>query len=184
MNLFRAISVFDIPHSFVANAVYTTPFKAGQGKPLSSIFADITLSPILTMHSGLPFSVRTPSLASLPLALGGNGIVPDSNYALPFHAPRDGNRGAGLYSLDLSFQKALYINRDKGVRLNVIVQGTNLLNHVNFNKVNDEFGTSVSGPFKGLRGTVPTNTQQLAQPLFYSKADSPRQIQFGLKLAF
>jgi hypothetical protein len=181
LNLFRAISVFDVPHTFIANAVYTTPFKPGQGNFLSRVLSDISLSPILNMHSGLPFSTRTPGLQ--------NGIPLDTNYALPFHAPRDANRGAAFYSFDLSFQKALFFNRDRGVRLNAIVQGTNLLNHVNFIKVNDEFPTTdqnflLNGPFTGLHGKVPTSREQLTQPLFYSKADQPRQIQFGLKLAF
>lgn len=200
LDLFRSISVFDIPQNFVANAVYKLPFRAGEGKPLSSILADMTLSPILTMHSGLPFSVRTPSLATLPLGLGGNGISPDSNYAMPFLSSRDNNRGAAFYTLDLSFQKAFYINRDRGVRLNVIAQGTNLLNHVNFNHVNDVFDLNglssavplpngqtlnlLSGPYTGLHGVVPKNASNLAQPLYFSQADSPRQIQFGLKLAF
>ncbi|HKD14841.1 MAG TPA: carboxypeptidase regulatory-like domain-containing protein [Candidatus Angelobacter sp.] len=200
LDLFRSTSVFDIPHTFVANAVYQLPFKAGKGNLLSSILADITLSPIVTAHSGLPFSVRTPSLASLPISLGGNGIAPDTNYAMPFHSSRDNNRGAGFYSFDMSFQKALFIKRDRGVRLNLIVQGTNLLNHVNFNKVNDVFdlgGLStavplpngqtlnlVTGPYTGLKGVVPTDPSQLSKPLFFSKADFPRQVQFGLKLAF
>jgi hypothetical protein len=181
LDLFRAVSVFDIPHVFVANAVYTTPFKPGTGNFLARTLADITLSPILNLHSGLPFSTRTPGLQ--------NGIPLDQNYAIPFHASRDANRGASFYSLDLNFQKALFVNREHGVRLNAIVQGTNLLNHVNFIKVNDEFPITdqnflLNGPFSGLHGKVPTNASQLTQPLFYSKADQPRQIQFGLKLAF
>ena len=177
INLFRSISVFDVPHSFTANAVYVLPFKAGQGT-LSSILSDITLSPILTMHSGLPFSVRTPSLINKV-----NGQNVDNNYAMPFLASRDDNRGAGFYSFDMSFQKSFFLNRDRGVRLNVIVQGTNLLNHVNFDKVNDVFGTSVS-QFSGLQGVTPANASQLTQPLFFSQADNPRQIQFGLKIGF
>jgi hypothetical protein len=192
LSLYHTISVFDVPHNFTANAVYALPFKAGQGT-LSSILADITLSPTLTMHSGLPFSVRTPSLQ--------NGIPLDTNYAMPFLSSRDNNRGAGFYSFDMSFQKVLYINRDRGVHLDVVVQGTNLLNHVNFNKVNDVFDINgipangivqtargplnlLTGPFTGLHGVVPTNASQLNAPLFYSSADVPRQIQFGLKLAF
>jgi hypothetical protein len=195
IDLFRAVSVFDIPHNFTANAVYVLPFKAGQGA-LSSILADISLSPTLTMHSGLPFSVRTPSLVNKI-----NGQNVDNNYAMPFLSSRDNNRGAGFYSFDMSFQKALYINRDRGVRMDVIVQGTNLLNHVNFNKVNDVFDINgipatgtvqtargplnlLTGPFTGLHGVVPTNASQLNAPLYYSSADVPRQIQFGLKLAF
>ena len=41
-----------------------------------------------------------------------------------------------------------------------------------------------TGPFTGLQGMVPTNASQLNAPLFFSSADVPRQIQFGLKLAF
>jgi hypothetical protein len=196
LNTFRAVSVFDTPHIFLANAVYNLPFKAGQGKPLSSILADITLSPIVTLRSGLPFSVRTPSLINKI-----NGQTLDNNYAMPFGASRDSNRGAPFYSFDLNFQKALYINRERGVRLNVIVQGTNLLNRANFNKVNDVFDLNgipangivqtargpvnlLTGPFNGLHGVKPTSSSQLTQPLFFSSADQPRQIQFGLKLAF
>jgi hypothetical protein len=192
---FRAVSVFDIPHIFVANAVYVTPFKAGHG-PLTSILADITISPIVTVRSGLPFSVRIPNTTNKI-----NGQTLDSNYAIPFLSSRDNNRGAGFASWDMNFQKALYINRDRGVHLNLIVQATNLLNRINFNHVNDAFdingipGTGivqtasgplnlVTGPFTGLHGVVPTSASQLTNPLFYSQADVPRQVQFGLRLAF
>jgi len=50
LNQFRAISVFDFPHVFVANAVYATPFKASEGNFLSRAFADVTIAPILTMR--------------------------------------------------------------------------------------------------------------------------------------
>ena len=37
--------VFDFPHVFVANAVYTTPFKAGSGQNFAArIFADMTFA--------------------------------------------------------------------------------------------------------------------------------------------
>jgi hypothetical protein len=42
----------------------------------------------------------------------------------------------------------------------------------------------VTGPFTGLHGHVPTSASDLNQPLFYSSADVPRQVQFGLRLAF
>jgi hypothetical protein len=197
LNLFRTISVFDVPHIFVANAVYKLPFKAGQDNFFAHIFSDITLSPELTLHSGLPFSVRTPSLQNKLIT----GQTLDNNYAMPFLSSRDNNRGAGFASLDMSFQKTLFVNRDRGVSVNAIVQGTNILNRINFNHVNDVFDLNgipangivntargplnlLTGPFTGLHGVVPTNINQLNQPLFYSSADVPRQVQFGLKLAF
>ena len=146
LSSFRAVSVFDIPHIFVANAVYVTPFKPGQGA-LSAILGDITISPIITLRSGLPFSVRLPNTTNKI-----NGQTLDSNYAIPFFSSRDNNRGAGFASWDMSIQKAIYINRDRGVRLNLIAQATNLLNRINFNHVNDAF--DVNGI--GATGTVQT----------------------------
>jgi len=197
LNLFRTISVFDVPQIFTANAVYRLPFKSGGGNFLHTILSDITLSPELTLHSGLPFSVRTPSLQNKLIT----GQTLDNNYAMPFLSSRDNNRGAPFYSLDMSFQKALFVNRDRGFSVSAIVQGTNILNHINFNHVNDVFDIGgfpsngivntargplnlLTGPFTGLHGVVPTNTSQLNQPLFYSSADVPRQVQFGLKVAF
>ena len=193
---FRGVSVFDIPHIFTANAVYTTPFKTGQGNWVRNMLADISLSPIVTLRSGLPFSVRLPNTTNKI-----NGQTLDSNYAIPFLSSRDNNRGAGYATWDMNLQKAIYINRDRGVRLNLIVQATNLLNRTNFNHINDAFDINgipangvvqtadgplnlITGPFTGLHGKVPTDPSQLTQPLFYSKADSPRQVQFGLRLAF
>ena len=114
LSSFRAVSVFDIPHIFVANAVYVTPFKPGNGA-LSAILGDITISPIITLRSGLPFSVRTPSLENKL-----NGQTLDNNYAMPFLASRNDNRGAPFYTWDMNLQKAIYINRDRGVRLSLI----------------------------------------------------------------
>lgn len=195
LSSFRAVSVFDIPHIFVANAVYVTPFKPGHGA-LSAILGDISISPIITLRSGLPFSVRTPSLENKL-----NGQTLDNNYAMPFLASRNDNRGAPFYTWDMNLQKAVYINRDRGVRLNLIVQAINLLNHVNFNHVNDVFDLDgipangivqtargplnlITGPFTGLKGMKPTSASQLTDPLFFSQADVPRQVQFGLRLAF
>ena len=195
LSSFRAVSVFDIPHIFVANAVYVTPFKPGHGA-LSAILGDITISPIITVRSGLPFSVRLPNTTNKI-----NGQTLDSTYAIPFFSSRDDNRGAGFASWDMNLQKAIYVNRDRGVRLNLTVQASNLLNRINFNHVNDAFDINgipangivqtaqgplnlISGPFTGLHGVRPTSVNQLTNPLFYSQADVPRQVQFGLRVAF
>jgi hypothetical protein len=195
LSSFRAVSVFDIPHIFTANAVYVTPFKPGQGV-LSAILGDITISPIITLRSGLPFSVRIPNTTNKI-----NGQTLDSNYAIPFFSSRDNNRGVPFYTWDMNLQKAIYVNREHNVRLNLIAQAVNILNHVNFNHVNDAFDINgigadgtvqtargpvnlITGPFTGLKGLKPTSATQLTDPLFFSQADVPRQVQFGLRLAF
>jgi len=195
LGTYRAVSVFDIPHIFTANAVYVTPFKPGQGA-LSAILGEITISPIITLRSGLPFSVRIPNTTNKI-----NGQTLDSNYATPFFSSRDNNRGAPFYTWDMNLQKAIYVNREHNVRLNLIAQAVNILNHVNFNHVNDAFDINgidangnvltargpvnlITGPFTGLKGVKPTSASQLSNPLFFSQADVPRQVQFGLRLAF
>jgi len=199
---FRAVSVFDIPRTLVANAVYTTPFKPGTGNFFHSILADISMAPIVTWRSGLPFSIRTPSLANvaigpgLPLQTG-----QDQNYAMPFGATRDQNRGPAYTTTDLTVKKSFFINRDRAVHMDLSVTGTNIFNRVNFNKVSDQFDVGgipasgivqtadgplnlFTGPFTGLHGVKPTSVNQITQPLFFSGADLPRQLQFGLKLVF
>ncbi len=195
VDLFRAVSAFDVPHLFVANAVYNTPFKAGSGNVLASIFADISLAPILTVRSGLPFSVRTPTLSNKL-----NDQILDNNFAMPFAARRDNNRGAAYATTDLRFNKALFLNRDRGIKLDLIVEGTNIFNRTNFNKVNDVFDANgfssavalangqtlnlLTGPYTGLHGVKPHSTSDLQTPLSFLSADTARQVQFGLRFAF
>ncbi len=192
LNLFRAVSVFDIPHNFVANAVYTTPFKSNQGNILSRALADISVAPIIYFRSGLPFSIRTPSLQ--------NGLALDNNFAMPFGASRDANRGANYAAADLRIQKGFFINRDRGVKVELIAEGTNIFNRINFNKVADLFDVNgfsnavklangqtlnlFTGPFTGLHGVRPTSLSDVQTPLSFASADLPRQVQFGLRLAF
>lgn len=207
LNAFRAVSVFDIPHTLVANAVYTTPFKAGTGNFFNTMLADISLAPIETWRSGLPFSIRTPTLPNIAIpGAAGPSLTTgqDQNYAMPFGATRDQNRGPAYATTDIQFRKAFYIQRDRGVHLDFTATATNLFNRVNFNRVSDLFdinGVGVgscalcvqtadgilnlgTGPFTGLHGVKPTSPGQITNPLFYSGADLPRQIQLGLILNF
>jgi len=211
LNLFRGVSVFDFPHVFTANAVYRTLFKGGSGHNfLSRTFADMTFGPVLTLRSGIPFSIRIPSLTNVVTATGVPTTATNAIFAGPFAASRNSARGLPYYSLDLRLQKSVYVFRDRGVRVDLIADGTNILNRVNFNKVWDEFsspypangfagaptadpvvhfdnGSSMNlltGPFN-LKGFKPTSFNQLSgHPLAFVGADTPRQIQFGLKIVF
>jgi hypothetical protein len=206
LNLFRGVSVFDFPHVFTMSGVYNTPFKAGDGHNfVSRVFADMTFGPILTMRSGIPFSIRLPNLI--------NGAAStDRSFATPFAASRNTSRGDRFYSMDLRIQKTMFVIRDRGVKLNLIADGVNLLNRANFNKVWDDFTTKnpypstvtpfnssvnpvitfdngatmniLTGPFK-VNGFKPTSYTQLSNhPGAFVSAGTPRQIQFGLQLMF
>jgi hypothetical protein len=107
----------------------------------------------------------------------------------------------------MRISKAVYIRRESGVRLDVIAQAANLLNHTNFSAVNNVFpNTAVVNPVTGLtqaavvstpegtvdllngpyryRGFVPTSAAQLSTPLAFGSANPPRQVSLALRVAF
>lgn len=173
----RGISAYNIKHNFVANAVYTTPFKSGSGaNAFSRVFADITLSPIVYLRSGIPFDIRVPGAE--------NGTVGHSLYARPWYVPRDSGIGPDFYDFDLRLTKALFVNRERGIKFDAIVEATNLFNHTNFSSVNDEFPVGdpflLTGPFN----VTGNKNLPASDPLGFTSAFDGRQIQFGLKLAW
>lgn len=178
----RGLSAFNIAHNFVASAVYQTPFKAGEGF-LGHILADITISPVIALRTGIAFTIRVPGLQ--------NGTLGQSLYARPWNAGRNTGVVPNFYGLDMRISKSMYISRDRGVKLDFIVEGTNVLNRANFSAVNDVFpadptfvlpggGTLATGPyhFQGHKVANPSD------PLAFKSAFDPRQVQFGLKFIF
>ncbi len=183
----RAISAYDIRHNLVASGVFDSPFKAGPGHSLlSRSLADITLSPIVFLRSGVPFNLYI-----------GRDVNGDANATdRPFYAPRNSGIGPNYYSVNLRFTKRFHISRNgaEGLRVDFITEAMNLFNHTNFTRVNDSVcGTAAQpgfingcdpmflvGPFdfKGRRDLPAT------APLGFAGAAPPRQFQFGLKVAF
>jgi hypothetical protein len=153
----RAISPYNITHSFTGTMVYTTPFRSGQGHNwISRALADITLSPVVNMHSGIPFELFIdpsqglghPALPPfLPTPTGsfatpptGNGLTQEAaNQARPFNAPRNSGIGAWFYRTDFRLSKDFYVNRDRGVKVAAIATASNIFNHTNFTGVNGDF---------------------------------------------
>ena len=77
------------------------------------------------------------------------------------------------------------------MKVDLIAEGTNILNRANFSAVNDVFpadpnyalpngGTLLNGPyhFQGHRASDPS------QPLAFKSAFDARQVQFGIKFIF
>lgn len=182
----RGLSAYDLRHSFVVSGSFESPFKAGPGHNwMARALSDITLSPIITLRSGFPFNLYI-----------GRDVNGDLNSTdRPFYAPRNSGRGENFYSVDFRMSKRFHLRRNsEDPRVEFIVEATNLLNHVNFLRVNDIVcGTTaqpgfingcdpkfLTGPFdfKGIRGLPPT------APLAFVSAAPPRQFQFGLKFGF
>src|SRR5262249_6146701 len=59
LNLERALSSFDIRHNFIFSGVFVTPFKSGEDSIWAHLFADIAFSPIVSVRSGIPFTLTT-----------------------------------------------------------------------------------------------------------------------------
>ena len=175
LNLERGLSAFDIRHNFVASGVFRAPFQAGPDNNwLSRALADITLSPVVFLRSGIPFTVRI-----------GNDVNGDTHadYDRPFLAGRNTGLGENYYSLDLRLSKQFHLRRESGFRVEFIAEAGNLLNHTNFLAINDVVGLDrrfLLGPFN-LRGD---RSLASTSPLGFTAAADPRRIQFGLKIVF
>ena len=200
-HLDRSTSSFNITHNFVANAVYTTPFRSGSSGVRGKILGDISVSPIVYARTGVPYTLLVPGMPNNGTNLGNH-----TSEARPFDETRNLGIGPNFYSWDMRISKAFYISRESDVRLNLIAQSTNILNHTNFSAVNNIFPYTeavdprtgqltavvptaegnvdmLNGPYN-YRGYKPTSAAQLASPLAFTSANPPRQLSFGLQLAF
>lgn len=195
----RSLSDFNIKHSFVANAVYTTPAHRGRGLA-SLLYSDFVIAPIVSVRSGVPFTLLVPGIAS-----NGTGGA-HTNEARPYFEGRNNGIGPGFASFDMRISRDITLNREFGVKLQLIAQATNILNHTNFTSVQNLFpntavtnaaGTTTSALVPTPEGTVdllngpynykgfrPNGPSQLTDPLAFQSAAPPRQISFGLQLSF
>lgn len=177
LNLDRSLSDFNVTHNFTADMVYTTPFRSG---PL----ANITISPLVRAHTGIPFTLLAPGIS--------NGTVGHNANARPWFEGRNDGIGPGFVSWDMRISKALLQRESR--RLEIIAQATNLLNRTNFAVVNNNFpadptyplpggGTLLAGPY-GVHGFKPASVAQLSDPLSFTSAYPARQISLALRAVF
>ena len=184
-----SISDFNVTSNLAANAVYTKPFKR-DGNGWVKAFSGISLSPVLSAHSGIPFTTLVPGLSGV----AGNGTIGHTSEARPWNEPRNQGRGDAFASFDARGSKSFYFERKEEVKLDLIAEVQNLLNRTNFAAVNNIFpanpayalpngGTLLNGPYN-VKGSAPTSVSQLSQPLSFTSAYPPRYVSVGLKLAF
>ena len=163
----RSLSAYDQRHRFVMSGVFTSPFERGFGA--GKVLADFTLSPILTLASGRPFN--------LLMGFDANGDT-NANTDRPPFAGRNTGRGPGFASFDLRVTKA-FILGDRNSRVEIMAEAFNLFNRVNYSGVNNVVGTSLTA-FDVEGDPLLSATD----PLGFTSAFAPRQIQLGLRLRF
>jgi hypothetical protein len=186
----RALSDFDARHRFVLSGVYLFPFKA-QGALMSRLVQGWSLSPIVNLQSGNPFSpiiAVTDTRGSLE-AFDRPILVPGVPVILPNPTPNQwvnpaafirqasgfGNAGRniltgpGFEDIDLSAAKDTKVT--ERVSLQFRAEAFNLFNHPNFGQPQNNLAVTTFGQITATR-TV------------RGDLGSSRQIQFALKLLF
>ena len=154
----RSLSAFDQRHRLVVSGVVDP-------------IAGITVAPIFTYGSGHPFN--------LLLGFDANTDTQANTDRPPF-AGRNTGRGPNYIDFDLRVAKEFRLRGDSDYRVEGIVEAFNLFNRVNFSGVNNIVGTTplASYSVEGNRRAKP------ADPLGFTSAFDPRQIQLGVKFKF
>ncbi len=186
----RALSDFDARHRFVLSGTYILPFRAN-GALASRVVEGWTMSPIVNLQSGSPFSpiiAVTDSKGSLEafnrpfLVAGAPLYLPNpspSGYLNPAAFVRQttgfGNAGRniltapGFEDIDLSIAKTTVIKERASLQFRA--EAFNLFNHPNFGQPVNNLASSAFG-------------QILATRTARGDLGSSRQLQLGLKLIF
>ena len=151
----RALSSFDQRHKFVGYASIDSP-------------GGFTLSPVVRGNSGRPFNL-----------LVGSDLNQDfhSTTDRPPFAGRNTGKGPSFWTADLRVTRSL--NLGDSAKVELIGEAFNVFNRLNFKSVNNTVGP-MAPPFdvKGRRDLGPS------QPLAFTSAFDPRQIQIGARLSF
>ena len=183
---------YDIRNRFVGSATYMLPFKTSG--PLRYAVQGWQLNGILSLYSGIPFSVQS---ASNTLNIGGtsraefigpgNGSLPSSQQSLQewfdvaaFSTPPTlafGNSGRNILTgpstkeLDFSAFKNFYFSEGRTTNLQLRVEAFNLTNTPQFNNPNSTVGAPGAGSITSAGS--PYTLQRLS-----------REVQLALKFYF
>ena len=166
-----ALSHFHRGHRFVANAVATSPWRAGRGRGLGhNLLSDFTFSGIILARSFAPFNLE-------------NGVDSIGDRHTDTHRPwglgRNVGVGPAFFGMDIRLTRSFSLS--ERIRLRIVGEVFNLLNKTNFKGVNGQVGNmsleEVPDRPTGLRGNV-------TDPFSFTSAFDPRQFQISLRLSF
>jgi hypothetical protein len=158
-------------------SVIESPLTSKKGaSAISHICGDWTFAPIITAVSSRPFNVLTGvdingdthSNTDRPIVTGSNPL------------PLGRGTGEGPNFFEVSLRLARTVRFTESARLELLLEGFNIFNRVNFASVNNFVGPNYQGPFspEGINGLPAT------RPLGFTSAFNARQIQFGAKFTF
>jgi hypothetical protein len=154
----RSLSSFDQRHRLVLSGVVDA-------------YKNITVAPIFTYASGHPFN--------LLLGFDANRDT-QANTDRPAFAGRNTGRGPNYINFDVRVAREFRFRGDSDYRVEAIAEAFNLFNRVNFSGVNNIVGST---PLSDYRVEGDRNRKPV-EPLGFTSAFDPRQIQFGVKFKF
>ena len=151
----RALSSFDQRHKVVVHGSI-------EG------FKGFAVSPVLRGNSGRPFNL-----------LVGSDLNEDfhSTTDRPPMAGRNTGKGPGFWTVDLRLTR--HVQWGERVKMELIGEAFNIFNQLNFRSVNNAVGL-MAPPFdvRGRKDFTPS------EPLAYTSAFDPRQVQLGVRVSF
>ncbi len=174
----RALSAFDQRHKVVLFAVLQTPRWEQSSSAAARLFADFVLTPIFRANSARPFNL-----------LSGFEINQDrhSDTDRPIFSGRNTGIGPGFWTFDARLSRRIGLGENRSLEL--MIEGFNLLNHVNFASVNNtvcsgQLPLPVSACRADLIGVRPRADRRPNEPLGYTSAFEARRVQLGLRINF
>lgn len=120
------------------------------------------LAPVVEANSGKPFNIET-------------GVVQG---ARPFPLGRNVGRGPAFATFNMRVSRTFRFARE-GPQLECILEGFNLLNHTNFLTLNNVVGNI---PANALPRDLSGHRGDSVEPLAFTSAGLPRQLQFAIRL--
>jgi Carboxypeptidase regulatory-like domain/TonB dependent receptor-like, beta-barrel len=160
----RALSTFDQRHKVVAAVILDTGSSRGR------LLSGFQLAPIFRYNSGHPFNL----LAGADL----NGDRHSTNDR-PIGAARNTGLGPDFTDFDMRISRRFKMGERASLQL--LAEGFNLANHVNFASVNNIVGPTVTGTTFNVSGNSALSP---STPLAFTSAFPMRQLQFGLRIGF
>ena len=173
VRLDRAVSAFDQRHRAVFSGVFSSPLDGDSA--VDKIFGDWVFSPIFIAGSGRPFNLL------LGFDANNDGR---SQSDRPFTLGRNTGLGEPFYSFDARLARRFYFDEDKFLELTF--EGFNLFNRTNLAGTNNVVGSLPADQLRALASTRARGRRTAAptEPLGFTSAANPRQLQFGLRFNF
>jgi hypothetical protein len=178
LDLDRGASDFDIPHRFVASAVYN-PRNFGLDETAlgRAIFGGWTIAPIFIAQSGRPYSAGVSGRPTVPVGTGLNASITGSggdSFFLPLG--RNSFRQPRIVNLDMRLSRRFNFN--ESTNLEFLIEGFNVFNRAHITGVNET--AFAIGAGNVLTPDAAFGTESATGNSIFTQ----RQVQFAIRFQF